>query len=236
MEKEVMTESGEIACIGLYPKKWAGTAALATTAAQLIEIEGGLEAEQVQEVFVPNATEVMSVGSRMAGPLFVEESYAMELGEWVQYYWSFASHPGFVCVVDHEWEQRVPEDFVAYAAGNTTSVEFITQLGNRTIYRAVSPKEPPLSEELSDFCSRHGVLAHLRTAIEYLKASFPSVERLNLQLEQDPETGDEWILLNFDVSENVDDVLCRYDYYTDLLVKSVPWSERNRIRVAYNIM
>jgi len=236
MEKEAVTRSEEVACIALYPNRWAGTVTLATTVAQTNEIEGELEAEESQEGYILGATEAMSVGPRMAGPLLIEEAYATDLLESVQYYWSFTRHQGLVCVVDYELRQKIPEDLVSYAEEDTTPGRFIIQPGNRMIYTAVSPTEPFLSEELSDFSNRYNISAHLRTAIEILKASFPSVERVNLQLEQDPESGDEWILINFDVSGRVDDILLRYDHYTDLLVKSVPWPERDRIRIAYNIM
>ena len=236
MEKEAMTMNEEIACIGLYSKKRPNTPVLATTADELIENEGELEPGQVREIYGGVATEALCVGTRVVGPLLVENSYAMELAEWVRYYWLSASHQGLVCVVAPEWMENMGDDLVVCAAESTYSVEFLNQPGNRMIYRAISPKEPPLSEELSDFCGRHELSAHLRAAIGLLKASFPSVERLNLQLERDPETGDEWILINFDVSGEVEDVLCKYDHYTDLLVKSVPWPERDRIRIAYNIM
>jgi hypothetical protein len=231
-----MTLNEEIACIGLYSKNWPSTAVVATTGVELMENEDEVQLGQVREIYAGVATEALSIGSRVAGPLLVENSYAMELADWVRYYWLSGSQQGLVCMVGQEWSESKGEYLVVCAAESTSSMGFLNQHDNRLIYRAISPKEPPLSRELSDFCGRHELSAHLRAAIGLLKASFPSVERLNLQLERDPETADEWILINFDVSGEVEEVLSKYDHYTDLLVKSVPWPERDRIRIAYNIM
>jgi len=236
MEEEEMNIYEQVACIGLYSRKWPSTTVLATTAVELFENESAVGPGEVGENYAAMASGVLSVGSRVVGPLLVEGSYAMELAEWVRYHWSFAKHQGLVCVLVPELTENLADDLVVYGAESTSSMEFMTQPGNYTIYRAVTPNEPPLSEKLSDFCTFHGLAAHLRGAIGLLKSSFPSVERLNLQLERDPETGDEWILIEFDVSGDVDEVLQKYDHYTDLLVKSVPWPERDRIRIAYNII
>jgi hypothetical protein len=236
MEKETMTLNEEIACIGLYSKNWPSTAVVATTGAELLENEGEFGLGQVREIYAGVATEAFSIGSRVAGPLLVEESYAMELADWVRYYWLSGSQKGLLCMVAPEWSESVGEYLVVCAAESTSSMGFLNQHDNRLIYSAISPKEPPLSKELSDFCVRYELSTHLRVAIGLLKTSFPSVERLNLQLERDPETGDEWILINFDVTGEVEDVLSRYDHYTELFVKSVPWPDRDKIRIAYNIM
>ena len=85
MEKEEMTMNEEIACIALYSKKRPSTAVIATTGAELIGNEGELEPGQVLEIYAGVATGALSVGSRVVGPLLVENSYAMELGDWVRY-------------------------------------------------------------------------------------------------------------------------------------------------------
>jgi hypothetical protein len=236
MEKETMTLNDEIACIGLYSKKWPRTAVIAASGSELIENEGEIEPGQIGGSYTGVATGAFGIGSRVVGPLLVENSYAMELADWVRYYWLSGSHQGLMCVLAPEWLESTGEDLVVSAAEGTSSVDILTQLGNRMIYRATSPTEPPLSGELSDFCVRHELSTHLRVAIGLLKGAFPYVERLNLQLERDPETGDEWVLIELNVSGDVDDVLRRYNHYTDLLVKSVPWPERHKIRIAYNIM
>ena len=236
MEKETMTLNEEIACVGLYSKNWPSTAVVATTGAELLENEGEFELGQVREIYAGVATEALSIGSRVAGPLLVENSYAMELADWVRYYWLSGSQKGLLCMVAPEWSESMEEYLVVCAAESTSSMGFLNQHDNRLIYRAISPKEPPLSRELADFCGRHELSTHLHVAIGLLKTSFPSVERFSLQLERDPETGDEWILINFDVTGEVEEVLRWYDHYTELFVKSVPWPERDRIRIAYNIL
>jgi hypothetical protein len=160
----------------------------------------------------------------------------MELADWVRYYWFSGTQLGLVCMLAPKWSESMGEYFAVCATESASSLGLLNPHENQLIYRAISSEEPPLSRGLSDFCGRHELSTHLHVAIGLLRTSFPSVDRFNLQIERDPETGDEWILINFDVTGEIEDVLLWYDRYTELFVKSVPWPERDKIRMAYNIL
>ena len=93
-----------------------------------------------------------------------------------------------------------------------------------------------LSADLLGFCSQQGVLSYLSIAIDLIRTCFPSLQELYPQREQDPETGEEWLMLNVVIRGDEGQILDAYDRYTDLWVSAVPWPERNKIRLSYNII
>ena len=93
-----------------------------------------------------------------------------------------------------------------------------------------------LSEDLLRFCSQQGILPYLPIAIDLVRTCFPSLQELHSQREQDPETGEEWLVLDVVIQGDEEQVLDAYDRYTDHWVSAVPWPERNKIRLSYNIL
>ena len=91
-------------------------------------------------------------------------------------------------------------------------------------------------QEILHFCSRQGIFKYLPTAIDLLEKCFPSIEDVHMQEEQDPETGDQWLTLNFTTQGKIGEVLDKYDKYTHEWVSLVPWPERHKIRLSYNII
>ena len=59
---------------------------------------------------------------------------------------------------------------------------------------------------------------------------------INFSLENDPEIDEEWITLNVTVEGEIEEILDKYDKYTDNFVYEIPWPERDRIRFSYNII
>lgn len=96
--------------------------------------------------------------------------------------------------------------------------------------------EALVSAELLDFCSRQGLLPYLPVSVELAKACFSSIQDLHLQQEHDPETGEEWLVIDIVIRGDEEQILNAYDRYTDLWVSAVPWPERNKIRLSYNII
>jgi len=73
-------------------------------------------------------------------------------------------------------------------------------------------------------------------ALGLIRNSFPSLQRLSLQLELDPDTNEEWILIDFDVDEEIKEILDAYDRYTDHWVKAAPWPQRDKILTSFNVL
>lgn len=93
-----------------------------------------------------------------------------------------------------------------------------------------------LSADLLDFCSRHGILSYLPVALDSIETCFSSMQELHLQPEHDPETSEEWLVLDVTIQGDEEKVLDAYGRYIDRWVSAVPWPERNKIRLSYNII
>ena len=87
-----------------------------------------------------------------------------------------------------------------------------------------------------EYCLRQGLRQDLLTAIELVRQCFVKVHACHLRLEQDPETGEEWLVLDVTLQEDVDAVLAHCDVYTDRWITQTPWPERDKIRLVYNVM
>lgn len=62
------------------------------------------------------------------------------------------------------------------------------------------------------------------------------MQELHLQPEHDPETSEEWLVLDVTIQGDEEKVLDAYGRYIDRWVSAVPWPERNKIRLSYNII
>jgi len=87
-----------------------------------------------------------------------------------------------------------------------------------------------------EYCLRHELRQDLLTAIDLMRQGFSKVYACHLRLEQDPETGEEWLGLDVALQEDVDAVLAHYDVYTDRWIAQTPWPERDKIRLVYDVM
>jgi hypothetical protein len=86
------------------------------------------------------------------------------------------------------------------------------------------------------YCLRHGLQQYLLAALTLIRQCFSSVHACRLRLEQDPEAGEEWLVLEVALQEDVEKVLAGCDAYTDRWVAQVPWPECDKIRLVYNVL
>jgi hypothetical protein len=63
----------------------------------------------------------------------------------------------------------------------------------------------PLSAEVIDFCQRNVIESHLAKAEEIATRLFPQVVRINIELEEDQEDGDQYLVLDVLANANEDD-------------------------------
>ena len=93
----------------------------------------------------------------------------------------------------------------------------------------------PVPHDVLQFCERQGILEYLRLADELIARHFPDASALDVEMHEDPETGDEAVLLRLLVSGNLDDLLQRSQRYTNDWVAQVPWPQREKISITYDI-
>jgi hypothetical protein len=73
---------------------------------------------------------------------------------------------------------------------------------------ALTVEEIPLSEEVREFCEHHALFGHLAKAMELARQCFTTVGEPVVVFEQDPDNGEEYLVLEIqvpgDVSERVE--------------------------------
>jgi hypothetical protein len=95
---------------------------------------------------------------------------------------------------------------------------------------------PGMSEEVLRFCGKEGVLQYLADAVRIIRQSFEQIESLKAEVEEDPETGEKWLLISITVRGEVEAILEQYDRYTESWVFAVPWPECHKIRLSFDIV
>jgi hypothetical protein len=88
-----------------------------------------------------------------------------------------------------------------------------------------------LSDEVLSFCSRWQIFNHFQRALRLAQQSFLDITNIEVQVESDPESEDEWLMIVVQVHSEIGKVLDMYDTYTKGLVRVVPWPARDRIRL-----
>jgi hypothetical protein len=92
------------------------------------------------------------------------------------------------------------------------------------------------SQEVVQFCSHHRIFGCLQLAVKLVHECFPSAADVSVEMERDPESDDEWLLMTAQLRERIEAVLRQYDTYTRRFIASVPWPQRNKIRFNYDLV
>ncbi len=100
-------------------------------------------------------------------------------------------------------------------------------------WQRLTGKKHLRAADLIDFSEKHGLRGHLATAIRLLNDCFAGARGGHLKLEHDPETEEEWLVIEFEIGGKIEDILNSYDHFTGLWISSVPWPEREKIRLSY---
>lgn len=88
-------------------------------------------------------------------------------------------------------------------------------------------------EKIREFCSRHRIFDEVEHAVHLANIAFPRVSSLQVQVQEDPETGESWVRL-FVVSDSArDEARAGYDRYISELVAQVPQPARGLIGLNY---
>jgi len=92
-----------------------------------------------------------------------------------------------------------------------------------------------LSPEATTFCTSEGILNFVPVVTEIIQRSFQQIDKVRMAVEEDPETGERWLLIAITVRGEVEEILEQYDRYTEQWVSTAPWPERDKIRLSFNI-
>jgi len=87
------------------------------------------------------------------------------------------------------------------------------------------------------FCFQQQILQYLPIILDIIEESFSiPINEVKADPEKDPETGEEWLDFKIRIKGEVEEVLDKYDKYTESLVSLLPGSARYKMRLSYNII
>ncbi len=93
-----------------------------------------------------------------------------------------------------------------------------------------------ISQEILQICDIWGIRDYLFLAIDLIKAHFPTFQDINITFDKDQEVDEEWLTLDVTIKGEIDEILDEYDKYSENFIYSVPWPERDKIRLSYDIV
>lgn len=236
MEEKTLKELSELDCEALFARMWLGSAGVAATYMDLTEPDIDFEREGIPTEYDPRVYKHMGWSTVVAGKLAGENSYVMEVSEWLDDYWHSVSHEGLVCKISEVSESDIHENHLVVRSDKTAWPSPLPEFPQMVLPPRICHRRIVLSQSLYNFCLRYNIQNYLQVAINLAKECFPSLNEVQLYLEQDPDTREQWLVIDATVGGEVDEILSKYDKYTDLWVSSVPWPERSKIVLSYNIL
>ena len=93
-----------------------------------------------------------------------------------------------------------------------------------------------LSDEVSAFCQRHDLLDHLGRAIELARQCFSIVGDPVVELEQDPEDGEWYLVLEIRVRGDEGEYIEAHKAYNRSWATSTPWSPVHMITLLSDLI
>jgi len=93
-----------------------------------------------------------------------------------------------------------------------------------------------VTDEILRFCYNHEIVKYLRPVISLIEECFSSFYEPYLEIEEDPESDREWITFGINIKGEVKEGLEHYNNYVTQFVSKVPWPEREKFRLSYNII
>jgi hypothetical protein len=90
-----------------------------------------------------------------------------------------------------------------------------------------------LSQEVLDFCQQHHLLDHLAKAIELVRRCFSVVGEPSVQLEQDPDDGEWYLVLDVRVEGEESQCMQARRAYVRTWATSTSWPAVHLIRMLF---
>ena len=157
----------------------------------------------------------------------------------------FTSAGNLACNTLYGFMMKKRLSYVANSEGgesqNWSSERHIRNLHDSTAYLTHAPgvcilPSPPPRPLVYVFDVTDDIKETLIEAISLANKHFTDVQTIDVRWEQDPEAGENWIAVEVTTKDEVDEVLEKYDNYTNEWVSLVPWNKRERIRLSYDII
>jgi len=98
------------------------------------------------------------------------------------------------------------------------------------------PPIPEIPPEVFQFCDQEQIVSYVPVAVDIIERSFSNLAETEMRVEEDPETGEKWLMIAIAVQGTVETVLQDYDRYTESWLAAVPWPECHKIRLSFDIL
>lgn len=98
------------------------------------------------------------------------------------------------------------------------------------------PQDLNIDEETIKFCLEENISNEISNSIGLIDKHFDDIHNWDIELNSDPETNEKWLVLEIDVNGDISDILSSYDNYILEFISTIPTHNREKIRLAYNIL
>lgn len=92
-----------------------------------------------------------------------------------------------------------------------------------------------LDFEVIRFCRKMDFFESLYQVINILEKNFTYIKKLQINLDNDPESDDIWLAINFTSKGDTESILAQYDKYTEEVVSQVPMNKLTFFRTAFDL-
>ena len=86
------------------------------------------------------------------------------------------------------------------------------------------------------FCVKQSLIWHMQLVEDLIKKHFPTVQKISFSLDYDPETSDEWINADIEITGDINQVIEWEDGFIAEWVSEVPYPKRDKIRLSCDIV
>ena len=94
----------------------------------------------------------------------------------------------------------------------------------------------PATPEARSFCESQYLGNAVHLAADLVKKCFQTAEAPNLQTEQDPETGEKWLVLDFTARGDVQEILAGHNAFVERWCLVEPTGKEGLARIEFNIL
>jgi hypothetical protein len=204
---------------------------------QMPGAEGEERTERFRFIVAPQGGESATIAGNFTGPaeaVSAQGSLALEdfSGSVPQ---PFSALSNVVVVTPYDWPLRA-KSWSSLVPGAMLNMLLWAKQFERAEQGESERKGLVLSQEVIQFCSHYRIFGYLRLAVKLVHECFPSVADVSVEMERDPESDDEWLLMTAQLRERIEAVLRQYDTYTRRFIGSVPLPQRNKIRFNYDLV
>ena len=86
------------------------------------------------------------------------------------------------------------------------------------------------------FCQDESLIKYLGLIESLIKKHFHTVHKISFSTEHDPETSDKWVTAVVEISGEIDQIIEWEDNFVKEWVASVPYPQREKIRLSCDII